>query len=236
METQAVQSKPKNGIGRKAAQVIVPLVVIGAVMFLVAGKLGWPGGWAFLVINGLVQAVSSFLLPVKQPGLEEERSKVHPGTKGWDRFYAPAVILIGTVGLLIVAALDVRFGWSATAPLWAWVAGLAIALAAQGFVLWAMASNNFFALTVRIQSERGHQVAQSGPYGLVRHPGYAGSLVYNLAIPLVLGSWWAYIPAGLTIVLLVMRTRLEDRTLQEELPGYREYAEAVPWRLVPGVW
>ena len=104
------------------------------------------------------------------------------------------------------------------------------------FVLWAMASNPFFATTVRIQDDRGHRVVSSGPYRLVRHPGYFGSLIYNLVIPLVLGSLWTFLPALLTIALLVLRTRLEDRTLQAELPGYPEYAAVVRHQLIPGVW
>ena len=104
------------------------------------------------------------------------------------------------------------------------------------FVLWAMASNPFFAATVRIQSERGQEVVSAGPYRLVRHPGYLGALVYNLAIPLVLGSLWTFIPALFTIALLVVRTALEDRTLQAELPGYAAYTAAVRRRLIPGLW
>jgi protein-S-isoprenylcysteine O-methyltransferase Ste14 len=104
------------------------------------------------------------------------------------------------------------------------------------FVLWAMASNPFFATTVRIQAERGHTVASSGPYQWIRHPGYAGSLVYTLMTPLVLCSWWTVIPAVLTIALIILRTGLEDQTLKTELPGYEEYAGRVRHRLVPGVW
>ena len=104
------------------------------------------------------------------------------------------------------------------------------------FVLWAMASNPFFAATVRIQEDRGHTVTSSGPYQLVRHPGYAGSLIYNLAIPIVFGSWWTFIPALLTIALTFVRTGLEDGTLHAELPGYDDYAAKVRCRLIPGVW
>ena len=103
------------------------------------------------------------------------------------------------------------------------------------FVLWAMASNPYFATTVRIQEERGHTVTTQGPYHLVRHPGYAGSLVYNLVLPLMLGSWWVYIPSLLTILLTFVRTGLEDRTLRAELPGYSEYAAQTHYRLIPGV-
>ena len=138
--------------------------------------------------------------------------------------------------MLVTAGLDARFGWSAPIRSSVWGLGLALAFCSQMFVLRAMASNPFFALTVRLQDERGHTVVSSGPYRLFRHPGYLGSVLYNLACPLLLGSLWTFLPALLTIVLLFVRTGLEDRTLQAELPGYPEYAASTRYRLVPGVW
>jgi protein-S-isoprenylcysteine O-methyltransferase Ste14 len=96
--------------------------------------------------------------------------------------------------------------------------------------------NRFFSAVVRIQRDREHTVVTSGPYRLIRHPGYAGALITSLAIPLLLGSLWALIPAALVVCLLILRTALEDRTLQEKLDGYREYAGRVRYRLLPGVW
>jgi protein-S-isoprenylcysteine O-methyltransferase Ste14 len=101
---------------------------------------------------------------------------------------------------------------------------------------WSMAANAFFAQTVRIQEDRGHTVATGGPYRYVRHPGYVGGILFQVATPLILGSVWALIPAGLTVCLTIIRTALEDRTLLEELDGYKEYAGRVRYRLLPGVW
>jgi protein-S-isoprenylcysteine O-methyltransferase Ste14 len=165
-----------------------------------------------------------------------ERSKVREGTKGWDRILAPAIVIVGTLAVLTTAALDIRFGWSQPLSTGLWGFGVALAFASQIFVLWAMDSNSFFAATVRIQADRGHSVISSGPYQLIRHPGYAGSMVYTLLVPLVLCSWWTFIPALLTIALIIIRTRLEDETLQVELPGYKEYARRVRYRLIPSVW
>jgi protein-S-isoprenylcysteine O-methyltransferase Ste14 len=109
-------------------------------------------------------------------------------------------------------------------------------MAGMLLVSWAMASNKFFSTTVRIQDDRGQTVTSSGPYRLVRHPGYVGFLVSNLATPLLLGSLWALIPAVVLEALVVVRTALEDRTLQAELGGYRDYARRVRYRLLPGVW
>jgi len=99
-----------------------------------------------------------------------------------------------------------------------------------------MASNRFFSTSVRIQFDRGHTVCSSGPYRYVRHPGYVGMIVYFLATPVLVGSLWGAIPAMATAVLFVVRTRMEDRTLLQKLPGYREYAARVRFRLFPGVW
>jgi protein-S-isoprenylcysteine O-methyltransferase Ste14 len=115
-------------------------------------------------------------------------------------------------------------------------AALAVILASYAFSSWALIENRFFSSVVRIQKERDHQVVSSGPYRWVRHPGYAGALWLYLATPLFLDSVWAFIPAVLLMAVLVIRTRLEDRTLQEELDGYREYAQRVRYRLFPGIW
>jgi protein-S-isoprenylcysteine O-methyltransferase Ste14 len=230
------KTETARGILRWAGQMIAALVIFGALLFLAAGRLDWLQGWVYLGMNALTQVLSAVVLIPHRADMLAERSKVREGTKGWDRFLAPAIAIVGTFALLVTAGLDIRNGWSGTLPSWVWWLGLAIAFASQMFVLWAMASNPFFAATVRIQDDRGHSVTTRGPYQLVRHPGYAGSLVYNLAIPLVLGSRWAFIPSLLTVALIIVRTGLEDRTLQAELPGYPAYAEETRYRLVPGVW
>jgi protein-S-isoprenylcysteine O-methyltransferase Ste14 len=106
----------------------------------------------------------------------------------------------------------------------------------MGLMTWAMAVNNYFSLVVRIQKDRGHTVVTGGPYHYVRHPGYVGGILFQLGTPLLLGSMWALIPAGLTVLLLVVRTALEDRTLLKELEGYQEYAQQTHYRLLPGLW
>jgi protein-S-isoprenylcysteine O-methyltransferase Ste14 len=105
-----------------------------------------------------------------------------------------------------------------------------------GFAYWAVYSNPFFATFVRIQEDRDHSVVSSGPYALIRHPGYAGALLAHLALPFALGSIWALLPAALGTLFFVARTSREDRTLRDHLAGYREYQTRVRWRLVPGVW
>jgi len=225
-----------RGILRWAGQMITALLIFGVLLFLAAGRLNWLQGWVYLGMNALTQALSAIFLIPRRPDMLAERSQVREGTKSWDRFLAPTIVFVGTFAVLLTAGLDVRFGWSGLIPGGLWWAGLGCAFASQMFVLWAMASNPYFATTVRIQADRNHTVTTQGPYRLVRHPGYAGSLVYNLALPLVLGSWWVFIPALLTIMLTFVRTGLEDRTLQTELPGYQEYTTQTHNRLIPGVW
>jgi protein-S-isoprenylcysteine O-methyltransferase Ste14 len=230
------KSETARGIYRWAGQMITALVIFGTLLFVAAGKLSWLQGWVYLGMNALTQILSAIVLITWRPDILAERSKVGEGTKGWDQLLAPAIVIVGTLAVLVTAGLDTRLGWSGSIHAGLWWLSLVIAFASQMFVLWAMASNPFFTTTVRIQDDRGHTVISRGPYHFVRHPGYAGSLVYNLVIPLVLGSWWTYIPALLTIALTFVRTALEDRTLCAELPGYQEYAAKTHYRLMPGVW
>lgn len=186
------QAEMALGILRWAGQMIAALFIFGVLLFLAAGRLNWIQGWVYLGMNSLTQALRAVPLIPRRPDMLAERSQVRDGTKRWDRFLVPAIVMIGTFAILLTAGMDIRFGWSGPLPSWLWWAGLAIAFASQMFVLWAMASNPYFATTVRIQEDRNQTVTTIGPYRLVRHPGYAGSLVYYLALPLVLGSWWVF--------------------------------------------
>jgi protein-S-isoprenylcysteine O-methyltransferase Ste14 len=145
-----------------------------------------------------------------------------------------SLLLVQPVAFM-VAGLDERFGWTDVPLLLQLLAALLLVLA-NALVVWAMASNRFFAVTVRIQEERGHDVVTQGAYRLVRHPAYLAFLLMGLATPPLLDSWWAAIPALLGSAGMVVRTALEDRTLRRELPGYEAYAEQVRYRLLPGVW
>ena len=136
----------------------------------------------------------------------------------------------------ILAGLDaVRYEWSNMSMIWI-IFGIVITIPGFAITYWAMAVNKFFEPTVRIQEERGHKVCKEGPYKFVRHPGYVGLILFTLGGPFILGSWWALLPSGLIVFLVFFRTALEDRTLQKELSGYREYAEVTKFRLIPRVW
>jgi protein-S-isoprenylcysteine O-methyltransferase Ste14 len=219
-------------IRKRIVQLLVQFILLGVILFASAGRLDWLWAWVYLVVFMLTVLVNARLLP---PELIAERAQPKENVKAWDTLLTNLSILPG-LGLLVVAGLDQRFAWSAPPGLAVHLAGLIILLAGQALFTWAMLSNYYFSTKVRIQIDRGHRVATGGPYCYVRHPGYIGFIAMHLSAPLLLGSWWALVMSGLTAVIFVARAALEDRTLQDELPGYREYAAQVRYRLIPGVW
>ena len=209
-------------------------VYLALFMFLPAGTWAWTMGWLFIVVFlGTLAGAALYLWRVN-PDMVVARTGFHEGTKRWDKillwFFLPAVYAI-----IPVAALDERFQWSGL-PWWVCGVGYVLFLAGMGIVAWAEAVNKFFEVTVRIQTDRGQTVIDTGPYAIVRHPGYVGGILFCVGIALCLGSLWALIPAGLASALLVLRTQWEDQTLQAELPGYKEYTQRVRSKLIPGVW
>jgi protein-S-isoprenylcysteine O-methyltransferase Ste14 len=219
-------------VRKRMLQVVIQTLLIAAILFIASGRPDWVWAWAYLGVGVGILVINASVLP---PELIAERGQVKEDTKGWDRVLA-IFIIIPTLGTLIVAGLDERFGWSPQLDWAIQVIALVFFALAQGLFSWAMASNKFFSGTVRIQEERGHAVASGGPYQYVRHPGYVGYIASWIATSLTLGSLWALIPAGLVMCLMVVRTALEDRTLQAELDGYQNYAARVRYRLLPGIW
>ena len=220
---------------RLSVSLIAAVGVFTALIFWPAGRLDWPAGWIYMAIVTANFTVNILYLRRVNPVLIGARSRVGPGTKRWDivwgAFFGP--VLIATY---IVAGFDaVRFEWSTMSPAW-WALGLVLFVAGMGLFGWSMGVNPFFEKTVRIQSERGHHVIDTGPYAVVRHPGYVGFFGWCLSVPLLLGSWWAFVPAGLSVIGVVIRTALEDRTLRAELEGYEAYTTRTRYRLIPGLW
>jgi protein-S-isoprenylcysteine O-methyltransferase Ste14 len=210
----------------------------GLVLFLAAGRLDWLWGWVFLgEVTAFLAAHPLILIPIDPELLaERERGLRDERVRAWDRWVAMLAAGLFPMAGWVVAGLDVRFGWTPLLPLACHFCGLLLTLLGYALFLWAMASNAFFAEGVRIQEERGHTVATGGPYRYARHPGYVGAILATLGTPWLLGSPWAF-PAGVaSAALYVVRTLLEDRTLREELPGYREYAQRTRYRLLPGLW
>ena len=216
---------------------LVALVVFPALPILLTGRWGWWEVWVYVAVNVVGFVASRGLAVRRHPDLLEERvhSLGRENTAGFDKVLAP-LVGIGVVVLPLVAGLDARFGGGVVLPMWVKIGALASIVAGYAFGTWAMVENRFFSGTVRIQEERGHVVVDTGPYRVVRHPGYVGAIAFYLATPLLLDSWWTFVPAGLLTAALVLRTALEDRFLQAELPGYAEYATRTRFRLLPGIW
>lgn len=154
----------------------------------------------------------------RHPGILAERTKweKNPNVKPWDKVLAPLMAISVSFPLIIVAGLDHRFGWSPVFPIWLIILGFIFIVFGYAFSVWALVENRFFSGVVRIQTDRGHMVCDSGPYRIVRHPGYAGNILPLPGIVLALGSVWALIPAVVAVIIIVIRTVLEDWTLQEE--------------------
>ncbi len=212
------------------------LVLIQAVfLFLSVWKWDWWNAWAYMGEYLAFLIFNVFVLLPHHKELAEERSRVGEGTKSWDKVIA-SIGAFGGLFILLLAGLDERFGWAGAIQIDVQIAAFVLLGLSYPLFTWAMVSNKFFATTVRIQKERGHTVQTGGPYRFVRHPGYASLLVSYITIPIALGSLWACIPMGLLVVNLFVRTALEDRTLQNELEGYKDYASRVRFRLLPGIW
>ncbi len=207
-------------------------VVLGvAALFGSAGRFAIAVFWVYLAILAAIFVASILLL---DPDLARERMR--PGGK------KPPLALRLFSGVLvlhwIIAGLDRgRFHWCDTVPLWLQILGLVALAGSYAFCIWAMRVNRFFSSVVRIQSDRGQHVVSSGPYAVIRHPGYLAGIVVMLASGVALGSWIATAFLAIpTLPFLFYRVITEDRILQEELPGYRDYAGRVRWRLIPGLW
>ena len=228
-------SRPKmSSRGRQGLVKLAVVVVIFAVtLFAASGRLDWGMAWVYM---GMVVVSTIVTVKLMDPELVDERSGVSEGAKSWDIPLAFTIGRLGPLACLIVAGLDQRYGWSGQVSQGLQIGGAVVTALGLALGDWAMIVNKFFSPVVRIQEERGQAVVSSGPYGIVRHPGYSAGVWTNLAGPVMLGSWWALIPAGVTVIATVIRTVLEDRTLREELDGYEEYAQRVRYRLLPGIW
>jgi protein-S-isoprenylcysteine O-methyltransferase Ste14 len=211
------------------------LGVLCLLLFSAAGRWDWPRGWAFVAVVLVTVVVNVPVLIRANPELLRQRLKRHKGTKPFDKVCL-AMYAVAGVALFLVAGLDSgRFAWWPL-DLGVFLPGLVLHVAGDAAVLWAMAVNPHLEPTVRIQEERDHKVVTAGPYRIVRHPAYVGIISMIAGAPLILGSGWAYVPAGAAVLVLVLRTALEDRTLRKELAGYEDYCRRTRYRMIPGVW
>jgi protein-S-isoprenylcysteine O-methyltransferase Ste14 len=216
---------------RPLPSAILLFVVFLALLLGRADRLEFPFLYAYV---GIILLAGIVFRLTADPDLQQERTGPGSGKKGLGFRLA---VMPFVLAHLAIAGLDMgRFHWSRTIPLAVRITALIGVAAGLGLVLWAMAVNRFFSPAVRIQQERGHEVISSGPYGLVRHPGYLGMMVAALCSGPALGSWWAIVPIAGYVLLILLRVVVEDRFLHRELGGYAQYAKRVRFRLIPGVW
>lgn len=204
-------------------------------IFISAGRLDYLPGLIYVGI-GVIMLVLNYTVLQIDPDLQKERSKPGADTRKWDKAIL-GMSFLSTLAMYIVAGLDSgRYHWSAEFHWSLTVAGIILTASGQLLFLIAQKQNRFFSSTVRIQADRGHEVCQTGLYKMVRHPAYLGSVIQTIGFPLLFGSLWSLIPIGVLLFLLVLRTVLEDRTLLNELNGYREYSAITRDKLIPFVW
>ncbi len=225
----------RSPIARYVIRETMGIVIMAVALFWSAGRIDWWPAWAAIAVMLAWITATAIVILRFNPDLLAERLGPRRGAKPWDMAIMSSLGLV-QLARYIVAGLDRRYGWTGDFPLAAQMAALAVCVLGYALVVWATASNPFFSQIVRIQSERGHAVVTGGPYRTVRHPAYAGAIAYELAVPILLASGWALIISGLNAMLLILRTALEDRTLQAELAGYVDYTRQVRHRLLPGIW
>jgi protein-S-isoprenylcysteine O-methyltransferase Ste14 len=214
---------------------IATTVFFLAALLVSAGRLIYWQGWVYAAISLLMNFATQLILR-NDPDLVKERSKPGAGAKAWDKGLLGLGLLL-TLTTLVVAGLDSgRYHWSPNLS-WIWsITGVVLNLTGMSIFLLALKENRFFSAVVRIQNDRKQTVCRTGPYKVIRHPGNAGMIIGTVGFPLLFISVWSTIPVLLSIVILVIRTHLEDNVLKGELKGYPDYQQATRFRLIPGIW
>lgn len=230
------KASPRHSRARRGVQIAASIVLWLAALFGGAGRWDWLRGWIYLAAFLLMMAIGTLVVRRTNPDLMEARANWrHSDTKRFDRFFLALFLPLTYVHPAIGALDNARFGWWPI-PFGAVYPGLVLFALATSLIAWVMAVNRFAETTVRIQTDRGHAVVTGGPYRYIRHPMYVAAILMYVATPFILGSMWALVLSGVILILFIVRTALEDRTLRRELPGYADYALQTRYRLLPGVW
>jgi len=220
---------------RRAAQVLVGLLLMMAVFFISAGRTDLPRAWVFFGLYFVSLLLNMVIFLKFNPEIIRARSEIRGEMKWWDKIFTVFYIVF-ILTMIIICGLDVgRFNISSTG-IGFFVVGIIFFAMGWAFITWSMVENKFFETTVRIQNEKDHRVVSTGPYAIVRHPGYVGMLLFYGCAPFIIGSLYGLIPALLLAFAFVFRTYFEDKTLYKELPGYEEYTRKVKYRLFPFIW
>jgi protein-S-isoprenylcysteine O-methyltransferase Ste14 len=223
-------------IAKLILQTLLYIAGMGALLFIAAGTWHWPAAWVFLGTIAVLGLGSGVWLARTDPALLAERMRpmMQDAQPLADKKF---MLVFGAAALVwfVAIGLDQRFHAS-DVPTALQALGLAMLVASTAYIMRVMRENSFAAPVVKVQAERGHRVIDTGPYAHVRHPMYAGTVLFFFGMPLLLGSWWGIILAPLFVGLFAIRLRIEERALLAGLPGYADYTARVRYRLVPGIW
>ena len=225
-------------INRKllVGEFLLLFLIIALPLFLAAGTLAWPTGWAFLILFcGSLASLMLWLCRHNPALLKERMALSQPGQKAWDKVFSLLLYVFSIFWLILMPLDGVRFHWSLV-PLWLQIAGVLLLLCSFYIFYRTFRENSYLSPVVRIQEDRGQTVISTGPYQYVRHPMYSAFLFFIPGTALLLGSWYGLLLALLIVGMIAVRAVLEERTLQQELQGYDTYMAQVKYRLVPRVW
>lgn len=214
---------------------LITSLIFSLILFISAGKTDYFQGWIFLITNQIT-ALMNFYTIRNNADLMTERSKVGDGSKSWDKKILAISSLIYLLNIIIAGLDSGRFQWSPDFHLSIYILGIFLTIIGQVIFLSARNENKYFSSVVRIQTERGHIVCNTGIYKIIRHPGYFGMIISMTGFPLITGSLWSSTTTVAAIILLIIRTKIEDETLKNELPGYFEYTQKTKYRLIPKIW
>jgi len=227
---------PKSRTARRLLQVALSYVWFVGSLFVAAGRLDWARGWITVALWVVGLTTIGVIAQRYNPTLLEQRAKWRrKDTKPFDKIFLAVFVPLAMIQPAVAGLDAVRYGWSSMPFAFVYVGAILFALA-MVLLGWVLAVNPYAESSVRIQTDRGQTVISSGPYRLVRHPMYVGSILMYLGTPLVWGSVWALAITATIILLFLWRTAHEDLILRQELPGYAEFAARTRYRLLPGVW
>lgn len=221
-----------KNIIRRAIQTILTLLFQGVLLFISAWTIRWIWAWVFIATGAIILVINFAVLPRE---LIKERGRKKENVKKWDKILT-TINIVPLLGIYILSGLDHRFNWYIDFPIIINILGIIFSFLGSMLFTWSMVSNKYFSTMVRIQDERGHRVATEGPYKFVRHPGYVGFILMILATPIALGSIYALSMSFIVSIIFIIRTALEDKTLNIELDGYKGYSKKVKYRLIPFIW
>jgi protein-S-isoprenylcysteine O-methyltransferase Ste14 len=227
----------KVNVGFLALQIAGMFLVFALALFLPAGTLAWAAGWAFMIMFFSFTVAASIWLFKQNPDLLKERMEglSKADEKSWDKALMTVIAIVFFAWLVFMPLDAVRFGWS-QAPIWVQIMGAIILFCSFCVFYLAYKANPYLSPAIRIQKDRGQQVVSSGPYRYVRHPLYAGFMLFVPGTTLLLGSWYGLILGLVLVALTACRAVMEERALRDELKGYEEYMTKVKYRLIPFIW